>query len=676
MTPQQEIQQLRNEIREHDRRYYVEAAPTIPDHEYDKKINRLKELEAKHPQLITPDSPTQRVGDQPASHLESVQHITPMLSMDNTFSRADLQKYGERVEKLLEGEPAEWVVELKIDGVAISLLYEDGVLARAATRGDGQTGDDITHNARTVMGIPLRLLGDEHPRQVEVRGEVYMTNSDLADLNARRQADGEPPFANTRNLTAGSIKMLDPRVCAERRIRFFAHGVGQTERLPVDNHMDFLRELSQWGLPATPMVECFESFAAAADHCEQLIERLHELDFEVDGLVLKVNQFAQRERLGATSKSPRWLIAYKFERYEATTRLNAIKVNVGKTGAVTPYAELEPVEIAGTTVSLVTLHNADEIQRKDIREGDTIVVEKAGKIIPHVVRVEKHLREDPPPVWQFPTECPRCGTPLVRDEGGVYIRCPNLHCPGRMRERLYYFASRSAMDIEGLGEKLIDQLLESGLVTTFGDIYRLRVEQLVELERVGKKSAENLVAAITGSKSRGLARLLNGLSIRHVGARVAAVIAQHFGTLQAVMQASIDDLAEINEVGGVIGQSVHEFFHSDYGRQIADDLTALGLDTTEQQAAPAPSQGPLAGKSVVVTGTLERYTRAEIEQLIQEQGGRPASSVSKSTDMLVAGDKAGTKLAKAQKLGITVLTEAEFDRLVAAGADAPQDENA
>ncbi|MCB0879938.1 MAG: NAD-dependent DNA ligase LigA, partial [Thermoleophilia bacterium] len=436
-----QIEKLRELIRHHDRLYYVEARPEIPDHEYDKLMHQLKKLEQEHPELVTPDSPTQRVGDQPATHLESVEHRTPMLSIDNTFSRDELLKYGERVEKLLDGEPCGWVVELKIDGVALALLYEHGVLVRGATRGDGTTGDDITHNARTLLGVPLRLLGDDYPPSVEVRGEAYMLNSDLADLNAQREAAGEATFANTRNLTAGTIKMLDPRVCAQRKIRFFAHGVGETAELPVGTHMDFLKEISRWGLPATPMVERFESFAAAVDHCESLIERLHELDFEVDGLVLKVDRFDQREKLGVTSKSPRWLVAYKFEKYEAVTQVEAIKVNVGKSGAVTPWAELTPVEIAGTTVSRVSLHNAEEVERKDIREGDTIVVEKAGKIIPHVVRVEKHLRKTSLPEFQFPKNCPRCDAPLVKDEGGVYIRCPNVDAPGPLRARLYYFAA-------------------------------------------------------------------------------------------------------------------------------------------------------------------------------------------------------------------------------------------
>ncbi|MFW5693448.1 MAG: NAD-dependent DNA ligase LigA, partial [Thermoguttaceae bacterium] len=530
--PAQEIARLRKEIERHDRKYYVEAAPEISDLEYDRLLERLKRLEAEHPELLTPDSPTQRIGDRPIEGLSEVAHRVPMLSIDNTYSIEELRAYGRRTEKLLAGETIEWVVELKIDGVAVSLLYENGRLARGATRGNGVTGDDITHNVRTIRDVPLRLAGDDPPQVLEVRGEVYMTNSDLVRLNQRQQAEGKPPFANTRNVTAGSIRQLDPRICAGRNLRVFCHGVGYAEGLRATTHTEFLAELARYGLPATPLVECFDSFDAAVAHCEELIGRLHELDFEIDGLVLKVNRFDQRERLGATSKSPRWVVAYKFEKYEGTTRLLDIRVQVGKTGTVTPVAVLEPVELAGTTVSRASLHNADEIERKDVRIGDVVVVEKAGKIIPHIVRVEVHERKGSPPKFRFPQECPECGTKLVRDEGGVYIRCPNVEsCPAQLKERLRYFAGRNAMDIEGLGDKLVDQLVEQGLVRSCGDLYRLDADRLAGLERMGKKSAQNLVDAIEAGKQRGLARVLNSLFIRHVGARVAAVLAEHFGSM-------------------------------------------------------------------------------------------------------------------------------------------------
>jgi DNA ligase (NAD+) len=664
--PQQEIQDLRRQIRYHDRKYYVEAQPEISDTQYDRLMQRLKQLEAAHPELITPDSPTQRIGDQPVEHLEQVAHRVPMLSIENTYNVDELREFGRRTERLLDGEAVEWVVELKIDGVAIALIYEDGRLVRALTRGNGVLGDDITHNARTVSDVPLRLWGDDVPAVLEVRGEVYMTNSDLVRLNERQQAQGEPPFANTRNVTAGSIRVLDPQVCADRRLRVFCHGVGYCEGVRAETHMQFLQAIADYGLPATPMVECFPSFDAAVEHCEQLVGRLHELDFEVDGLVLKVNDLAQRERLGARSKSPRWIVAYKWEKYEATTRLNEIRVNVGKSGAITPVAELEPVQLAGTTVSRASLHNADEIRRKDVRQGDMVVVEKAGKIIPHIVRVEKHERQSDLPEYQFPTECPECGTGLVKDEGGVYIRCPNPDCPAQLKERVRYFASRNCMDIEGLGDKLVEQLVERQLVGSFGDLYRLTADQVQTLERMGQKSSEKLVQGIAASKDRGLARLLNALSIRFVGQRVAAVLAENFPDIDALQAASVEQLSAINEIGDIIARSVYEFLHSDYGWSLIQDLRNAGVRVTSdriQQQSAGPK--PLDGKTLVVTGTLHKYTRDEIHALIEQAGGRAASSVSKKTDYLVAGDKAGSKLDKATSLGVPVLSEAEFERLIA-----------
>lgn len=657
-----EIARLRERLRHYDVKYYVEAAPEISDLEYDKLVARLKALEAAHPELITPDSPTQRVGEEPVEGLTPVEHRTPMLSIENTYSIEDLRKYGDRTAKLLPGEPVEWVVELKIDGVAVALLYEDGLLVRGATRGNGRVGDDITHNIRTVGGVPLRLHGRDVPPLLEVRGEVYMTNSDLVLLNELQKKKGEPPFANTRNVTAGSIRLLDPRLCAERRLRFFCHGVGYCEGLRATTHIEFLDAMRSFGLPATPMVACFETFAAAVEHCEQLIERLHELDFEIDGLVLKVNRYDQRERLGATSKAPRWVIAYKFEKYEATTRLNAIRVQVGKTGAITPVAELEPVEVAGTTVSRASLHNADEIERKDVREGDIVVVEKAGKIIPHIVRVEKHERKGPLKKFIFPTQCPKCGTELAKDEGGVYIRCPNPACPAQVKERIRYYASRNAMDIEGLGDKLVDQLVDQGLVRSYGDLYRLRLEQIMGLERMGRKSSESLLAGIEASKNRGLARLLNALAIRHVGARVAMVLAEQFRSLEVLQAAGVEELSQVHEIGPVIAQSVYDWLHSDFGTETVADLRRIGVSL--QQAAARAAARALEGKTLVVTGTLQRYTRDEIEEVIARHGGRAASSVSKKTDFVVAGVEAGSKLAKARELGVPVLSEEEFEELL------------
>jgi DNA ligase (NAD+) len=491
-----------------------------------------------------------------------------------------------------------------------------------------------------------------------------MTNADLAELNEEQKRKGRELYANTRNVAAGSIRMLDPRICAERRLRLFCHGLGYSDGFEAADHMQYLHRLGEFGLRPTPEVTCWPNLDAAIAHCEELIEQLHDLDFEVDGLVLKVNRYDQRERLGATSKSPRWLIAYKFEKFEATTKLLGIRVQVGKTGAITPVADLEPVTLAGTVVRRASLHNADEIERKDVRIGDVVVVEKAGKVIPHIVRVEKHERKCEPPKFEFPTKCPECGTRVVKDEGGVYIRCPNTQCPAQVSERIRYFASRNAMDIEGLGDKLVDQLVRDGLVRGYGDLYRLTLAQLTGLERMGQKSSENLLAGITASKDRGLARLLNAIAIRHVGARVASLLAQHFGTMERLQAARADDLSRVPEIGPVIAAAVYEFLQSDFGRETIADLAAAGVLMEAPESERVAADGALAGKTVVVTGTLAKYKRDEIEGLITRHGGRAASSVSKKTDFVVAGENAGSKLAKAQELGVRVLSEGEFEAMI------------
>jgi DNA ligase (NAD+) len=658
--PADEINKLRDEIRRHDRLYYVEGRNEISDLEYDKLLVKLRELEAKHPELISPDSPTQRIGDQPISELTPVTHRVPMLSIENTYNLEELREFGNRVAKLLPGEKIAWIVELKVDGVAASVLFEAGKLTLAATRGNGVVGDDITHNIRTIQGVPL-VLHDKHPpAAIEMRGEVYMTNADLVTLNETRAERGEELYANTRNVTAGSIRLLDPRICAERHLRFFVHGLGYSQGFATKSNWEYLAQVEKWGLRKTPHVSRHDDFEKAIAHCEQLIENLHELDFEVDGLVLKVDDFDQRARLGNTSKSPRWVVAYKFEKFEATTRLNEIRVQVGKTGAITPVAELEPVTLAGTVVRRASLHNAEEIERKDLRPGDTVVVEKAGKVIPHIVRVEKHLRPEELAPFQFPTKCPECETPLVKDEDGVYIRCPSPRCPAQIRERVRYYATRNAMDIEGLGDKLIEQLVTAGQVKSYGDLYRLTLEGLMQLERVGKKSAENLLEQIEKSKTRGLARLLNALSIRHVGVRGAVILAQRFSTIETLQAASVEQLSSTPEIGEIIAASVHQWLASDIGRETIVDLQQLGLDLTEPQPELAATDGKLTGKTLVVTGTMVRYKRDEIEQLITQHGGRAASSVSKKTDFVVAGAEAGSKLDKAQTLGVKVLNEDEF----------------
>jgi DNA ligase (NAD+) len=663
-SPAAQIERLREEVRRHDYLYYVEAKPEISDLEYDRLLERLKALEAQHPDLVTPDSPTQRVGDQPVSGLPQVEHRVPMLSIDNTYSIDDLKKFGERTQKLLPGESIGWVVELKVDGAAIALLYENGRLVRGATRGNGRVGDDVTHNIRTIRGVPLRLRGAEVPPLLELRGEIYITNADLTAINEEQKARGESPFANPRNAAAGSIRLLDPRLTAQRRLRFFCHSVGAVEGLAARGHTEFLRQMQDYGIPITPRVRQFDSFEPVVTYCEEVVGQLFELDFEIDGLVVKVDRFDQRERLGTTSKAPRWAIAYKFEKYEAATRLKAIRVQVGKTGAITPVADLEPVEIAGTVVSRVSLHNADEVARKDIRVGDMLIVEKAGKIIPHVVRVEKHERKEELEPFVFPETCPVCEARLARDDGGVYIRCPNPECPAQIKERLRYFASRNAMDIEGLGDKLVEQLVDQKLVRGYGDLYRLTLGALENLERMGRKSSENLLEGIEASKTRGLARLLNALAIRHVGARVATVLAQHFRTVDALEKATVEELSRVPEIGPTIAQSVFDWLHNPYGQQTVEELRAAGVSLEVAVGGPASASKALEGKTIVVTGTLKKFTRDEIQELIAQHGGRAASSVSKKTDFVLAGEEAGSKLAKAQSLGVPVITEEQFEQML------------
>lgn len=662
---QAQLDRLRDQIRDHDYRYYVLAEPVISDREYDQLMKQLVQLEQAHPLLITPDSPTQRIGDAPLPQLEQFEHRIPMLSIENCFSKEELISFGQKIETEF-GAPQEWIVELKIDGVAASLIYQRGVLIKGLTRGNGKVGDDITHNLRTMRDVPLRLKTDTPPEVLEVRGEVYMLNSDLVQLNQRQAREGAPQFKNTRNVAAGAIRLLDSKITATRKLRMFCHGVGYSEGLASTNHIDFLREIAAFGLIPTPHVQVFPSIEAAATHCEQLIESLHELDFEVDGMVVKLNQFHLRQELGARSKSPRWLIAYKWEKYEAITRVESIEVQIGKTGTITPVANLTPVELAGTTVSRASLHNADEIARKDIRVGDVVVVEKAGKIIPHIVRVEKHQRGPvPPPVFQFPEVCPECQTTLVKDEGGVYIRCPNqIHCPAQWKERLRFFATRDAMDIEGLGDKLVDQLVNQRLVNSFGDLYRLTARDLAKLDRMGNKSAEKLVAAIQASKSRGMARLLNALSIRHIGTTVAQVLAKHFQSIDRLMTASETELSQVKEVGPAIAKSLFDFISSDEGKELLTDLKNLGLKWDIDRSGNQVRGNQLAGKTFVVTGTLEKYSREEIEQLIESYGGKVTSGVTGKTSFLVVGDRPGSKLAKAQSLGVPVLKEEDFQNLI------------
>ncbi len=668
-----EIQHLRSELERHNRLYYIDAKPEISDLEFDQLLKRLQQLELKHPEYDDPSSPTHKVGGAPIAGFVTVPHRLPMLSIDNVYDEAELVEFDTRIRKLLDPEEKiEYVTEYKIDGVALSLIYENGLLVQGLTRGDGRQGDDITHNAKTIRGVPLHLTATSDqpiPAYLEVRGEAYISNSDFAHLRAAQQAVGEQPFANSRNACAGALKLLDPKQSAARKIRFFAHGVGFCEGLESPTHMAFLEAVRSLGIPITPDVSVSPTWEATIEECHRLMEQLHTLDFEVDGLVLKVNSRDQRARMGSTSKSPRWVVAYKWEKYEATTRVVNIEVTVGKSGALTPLSHLEPVEIAGTTVSRCSLHNRDELGRLGVKIGDTVVVEKAGKVIPHMVRVEEHLRTGNEVDFVFPEHCPECHTAVVQDEGGVYIRCPNPACPAQLRETLRFYASRAAMDIEGLGIKSIEQFISHGLLTSLSDIYRLpqRRAELINLERMGEKSVDNLLAGIEESRNRPLWRLLTGLNIRHVGRTVSQALANQFGSLDVLMAQTEEQLSEVNEIGPVIAHSVYTFFHTEPVIKLLAELKEFGLnwgEAREPTAAPPVVEGPLSGQTIVVTGTLTRFTRDSIKEFIAQHGGKATDSVSKQTNLVVAGEKAGSKLEKAQKLGVRVVTEDEFVALV------------
>jgi DNA ligase (NAD+) len=663
MNPAARIAELRQQIDRHNYLYYVDAKPEISDREFDRLLEELRALESQHPELVTRDSPTQRVGGQPIAGFRTVKHREPMLSIDNTYNPDELREFDARVRKLLGSEPVIYVVELKIDGVAMSLTYEAGALTVGATRGDGERGDDVTHNLRTIREIPLRLRTNDPPSLFEARGEVYMTRADLIRVNRQRAEAGEEPFANPRNLAAGSLKMLDPRQSAQRRLRFFSYALGAVEGVAVNSHTESLELLRTYGFPVNPHIESFPDIEAIIAYCQSWADRRHDLPYETDGMVIKVDDCDQRRRLGVRSKSPRWTVAYKFAAEQALTRLNAIELQVGKTGKLTPVARLDPVRLAGTTVSNASLHNASEIARKDIRVGDMVVVEKAGEIIPYVVRSEPSARIGSEKKFKFPAKCPECGGTVEPDENGVFYYCINPACSAQLKERLRNYARRNAMDIEGLGSAIIDQLVDAGLVRSIPDLYRLTADQLLELERMGKKSAQNLLDGIAASKERGLASLLTGLGILHVGDHVADLLAQEFGDMDALLEAPEDRFAQVEGIGPRRAARIHIFFQSADGRKTIKDLDSLGLRMSEERRV-TPSTSGIAGKTIVVTGTLKNFGREEIEAVIKQHGGKTSGSVSKKTDYVVAGEKAGSKLEKARQLGVPVLTEEEFDRLI------------
>ena len=656
--PKQQIQRLRDEIRRHDHRYYVENAPAVSDREYDRLFETLRRLEAEHPELITGDSPTQRVSETPIEGFNRVTHRLPMLSIDNTYNEDELRKFDERVAKGLEGMPYDYTVDPKIDGLAVSLLYKRGRLIYGATRGDGHTGDDVTANIRTIRAIPLHLDDRDIPDELEVRGEVYMPKKAFAELNALRCEQGEPEFANPRNAAAGSLKLLDARITAGRKLSFFAYSLGYCTDPFADTHWDALQRFKTLGLPINPAAERLADIDAVLNRCRHWDTKKAALDYQIDGLVLKVNRYAQQDILGMTGRAPRWCIAYKFAAEQAETQVESIVVQVGKSGTLTPVANLKPVRLAGSTVKRASLHNFDQLQRLDVRCGDTVLIEKAGEIIPQVVAVKTKQRNlfDSTP-FQIPARCPACGGPVKKDDNGVYLRCVNVHCPAQLRQRLEYFVGKGQMDIEKLGPALIDQLVEKGLVNTIADMYTLDVFKLSQLERMGTKSAENVIAGIEDSKTRPLWRFIAALGIRNVGAQSARIVADAFGSLEALKNAGIEQLRAIDQIGPVMAQSIVDYFNDTENARIIEALLAAGVNP----AAPKQkASDTLAGQTIVVTGTLSHFSRQDIEQTIKDHGGKVSGSVSKKTSFVVAGENAGSKRDKAAQLGVEIIDEADF----------------
>ena len=658
----QKIEQLRKDIGRHDHLYYVKDQPEIPDREYDRLMEQLKELEAKHPQWITPDSPTQRVGGAPAEGFASVVHKVPMLSLDNTYNVEELRDFHNRVVKNLGTEAVEYVVELKIDGLGVSLFYEDGVFVRGATRGDGKTGEDITANLKTIRSIPLTLpMQSAGFKSMEVRGEVYMNRKGFEALNRRREEEGAAPFVNPRNAAAGSLRLLDSRITALRPLNIWVYALGHFDGPAFKSHFEMLKQMGVLGFRTTPNTRLCQSFEDIHKMINEWQEKQATLDYDIDGLVVKVNSIAMQNKLGSTHKHPRWAAAFKYEAEEAETVVEDIRVQVGRTGAITPVAELIPVFVSGSTVSRATLHNEDEIANLDVRVGDRVVIIKAGEIIPKVVRVLDKERKGRQPKFKMPKTCPECDSKIERPEGEAVWRCVNAACPAQLKERLLHFASRNAMDIDHLGTAIVDQLVDTGIVKSFYEIFDLKLEDVSTLERMADKSAQNLIDAIAKSKQAGLARLVFGLGIRHVGQRVAQVLAQTYGSMNALAKAPYEDLEAIDEIGPRIAESIREFFGEKHNKKELCKLKQHKLVMTEEKKAGG---GNLEGKQFVLTGTLENMTRDEAKRKIIEAGGRVTSSVSAKTDYVLAGTDPGSKLTKAKKLGVAILNEKEFQKMI------------
>jgi len=654
----QRAEELRSLIRYHDYRYYVLNQPEISDAEYDALMRELRELEERYPQLVTPDSPTQRVAGEPVEAFGIVEHRVPMLSLANAFNAQEFLAWHKRTQNLLEGQPFAMVCEPKIDGLAVALIYEDGKFVQGATRGDGLRGEDITQNLRTIKSIPVVLRG-RAPRLFEVRGEVYMPKAAFERLNEELADRGEKLFANPRNAAAGSVRQKDPRITAQRPLDIWIYALGWAEDGETPpTHWQTLHWLRELGFRVNPHIARYEDPEEVIKHWEHWVERRHSLEYEVDGLVVKVDDFAQQRQLGVVGRDPRWAIAYKFPPTQATTKLIYVGVNVGRTGSLNPYAVLEPVRIGGATVKMATLHNFDDIRRKDIREGDTVIVQRAGEVIPQVVGPVVSKRTGQERVVTPPERCPACGTPVVRPENEVMYYCPNRACPAQAFRWLTHFVSRGAMDIEGLGEQWCQALLDAGLVRDPADLYFLKKEQLLPLERMGEKLADNILKAIEQSKERPLGRVIFALGIRHVGAEVAELLATHFGSLDALARASLEELQAIPTIGPKIAESVYEFFRDEHNRQVIEKLKRAGVRTSQE--GPAGREGPLAGLTFVITGKLYAFPRHEAEERIRRLGGAVGSSVTKKTDYLVVGEDPGSKLQQAQKLGTKTLTEEEF----------------
>ena len=665
-TVRQRVLELREQIEFHNRRYYEHEDPVIADADYDRLVRELLDLELRFPELATPDSPTQRVGASPRKAFAEVRHEIPMLSLDNAFSEDEVEAFDRRVRERLEmpAGSVDYVAEPKLDGLAVSLIYEGGVLVRGATRGDGRVGENVTANVRTIRDIPLRLVGHGYPDRFEVRGEVFMSKGGFRLFNERAINKGEKAFVNARNAASGSLRQLDPRVTASRPLAFFCHGFGIFPRgeLPEGHHA-LLGRLQSWGLPICPEVTPVEGVAGCLAYFHRLLARRNELPYDIDGVVYKVNRHSQQDRLGFVARAPRWAIAHKFPAEEMTTRVEAIDLQVGRTGALTPVARLAPVFVGGVTVSSATLHNAEEVRRKDIRVGDTVVVRRAGDVIPEVVKVIGELRPTEARIFAMPNRCPVCGSLIESTPGDVVARCSGgLYCPAQQKESIKHFASRRAMDIDGLGDKLIDQLLDRRLIKTAADLYRLREEDLIELDRMGRKSAENLLRALEKSKTTTLARFLYALGIREVGEVTAQVLTGHFRTLDNLMQADQQALQMVRDIGPSVAGHVATFFAQLHNRQVIDALVEAGMHWPAESATRTPQQ--LANLRFVLTGTLDSMTREEARARLEAAGAKVSGSVSKATRYLVAGEDPGSKLVKAQILGITVLTEEDLLELL------------